>query len=89
MPEIKTALPIEPANLNINAVVPEFLRAADVRRIFALRKGTLYNLLADRKIRGCLLRVRGKKSGVRLFSADSIREYIRPQMAEGPQQEER
>jgi hypothetical protein len=59
---------------------PEFGRCADVQRIFGLRRGTLYNLLLDGKIKGVLLRVRGKKSGVRLFEMDSVRQFIRAQM---------
>lgn len=54
----------------------EFGRCADVERIFGLRRGTLYNLLRDGKIRGVLLRVRGRRSGVRLFDMNSIRNFI-------------
>ena len=56
---------------------PEFGRLRDVERLFGLRRGTTYNLLKDRKIRGCLLRVRGSKSGVRLIHLESVRDYIR------------
>jgi len=63
-----------------NGVLPEFGRCADLLRIFGIRKGSAYNLLADGKIRGVLLRVRGRKSGVRLFDLASVREYIRSQM---------
>ncbi len=61
---------------NPQVIPPEFGRAADVQRIFGLKRGTLYNLLKDRKIRGCVLQVRGARSGVRLFHLGSIRDYI-------------
>jgi hypothetical protein len=54
----------------------EFGRTGDVQRIFGMRRGTLYNLWHDGKIRGVLLRVRGQKSGVRLWDIASIREFI-------------
>lgn len=70
-------MPADCANASI-----EFGRCADVQRIFGLRRGTLYNLLQDGKIKGVLLRVRGKKSGVRLFAMASVRDFIRSQMEE-------
>lgn len=54
----------------------EFGRVADVARQFGLKRGTTYNLLADGKITGVLLRVRGKTSGVRLIHMASVRAYI-------------
>jgi len=66
--------PVQPGNFN--GIAPEFGRVADVTRMFGIKRGTLYNLLADSKIRGVLLRVRGQKSGVRLFDMASIRDYI-------------
>lgn len=62
--------------------LPEFGRCADVTRLFGLRRGTLYNLLAQGKVRGVLLRVKGSKSGVRLFDLESVRQLIRSQMEE-------
>jgi hypothetical protein len=56
---------------------PEFGRVADVHRLYAIRRGCCYALLADGKIKGVLLRVRGKKSGVRLIDLASVRDYIR------------
>jgi hypothetical protein len=65
---------------NYAGVIPEFGRWQDVQRCFGIRRGTAYNLLHDGKIRGCLLRVRGQKSGVRLFDMLSVRDYIRSHM---------
>lgn len=61
-------------------VQPEFGRWQDVQRQFGIKRGTAYNLLADGKIKGVLLRVRGKKAGVRLFEMASVRHLIRSQM---------
>ncbi|MHC1764728.1 MAG: hypothetical protein AB9869_10565 [Verrucomicrobiia bacterium] len=55
---------------------PEFGRVTDCTRLFGLKRGTLYNLLADGKIKGVLLRVRGQKSGVRLIDLQSVRDFI-------------
>ena len=63
-----------------NNVPQEFGRAGDVQKIFGLKRGTIYNLLADGKIKGVLLRVRGNKSGVRLFDLESVRGFIRQSM---------
>lgn len=59
---------------------PEFGRCLDCTRLFGLKRGTLYNLLREGRIRGVLLRVKGKKSGVRLFHLDSIRTLIEKEM---------
>jgi hypothetical protein len=69
---------VEPGNFA--GVVPEFGRTADVQRLFGLKRGTLYNLLQDGKVRGVILRVRGQKSGVRLWHIDSIRTLIHSKM---------
>lgn len=58
----------------------EFGRWQDVDQIYSIKRGTAYNLLRDGKIKGVLLRVRGQKSGVRLFDLASVRDFIRSQM---------
>lgn len=70
--------PVAVANFSDDA--KEFGRSADVQRLFGLKRGTLYNLWREGKIRGVLLRVRGQKSGVRLWDMESIRAYILAQM---------
>jgi hypothetical protein len=62
---------------DFGAVLPEFGRTPDATRTFGLKRGTLYNLLADRKIKGVVLRSRGQTSGCRLWDMGSIRDYIR------------
>jgi hypothetical protein len=76
-----TTAPVERDNLA--GSTPEFGRVADVQKLYGIKRGTAYNLLADGKIRGCLLRVRGEKSGVRLFDLASVRSFIRGQMGSG------
>ncbi len=75
----KTTEPVESGNFT--GIAPEFGRLADVQKHYGLKRGTIYNLLNDGKIRGCLLRVRGNKSGVRLIEMASVRDCIRANMA--------
>jgi len=67
-------------------IVPEFGRTKDVERLFGLKRGTLYNLFEQRKVRGCLLRVKGEKSGVRLWDISSIRQFLMTHFAENHDQ---
>ena len=55
---------------------PEFARTPQVERLFGIKRGTLYNMNSDGLITGVVLRVRGAKSGVRLWNVDSIRKCI-------------
>jgi hypothetical protein len=73
-----TTTPVEPDKFAV--AMPEHGRVADVQRLFGLKRGSCYNLLRDGKIKGVLLRVRGKKSGIRIFDLQSIRDFIRSQM---------
>ena len=68
---------IKPAN--IGEIKPEFGTTDDVRKYYGIKRGTLYNLHADRKIDGKVLRVRGTVKGVRLWNMDSIRRFIESQ----------
>ncbi|MEK7677036.1 MAG: hypothetical protein AAB676_14490 [Verrucomicrobiota bacterium] len=61
-------------------LAPEFLRTDDVRKIFGIRRGSLYGLAKLGKVKSCLLRIRGNRLGVRLWSVDSIRGLIREGM---------
>lgn len=74
---------IEPITAgDFSGFTPEFGRFRDVERCYGVKRGTAYNLLRDGKIKGVLLRVRGKKSGVRLISMQSVREFINSMMTE-------
>jgi len=61
-------------------IAPEFLRTDDVRKVFGIKRGSLYGLAKLGKVKSCLLRIRGNRLGVRLWSADSIRACIADQM---------
>jgi hypothetical protein len=78
MPTKFTTEPPKPSDAS--QLLPEFGRAGDVQRLFGIKRGTLYNLVSDGKVRSVLLRVRGEKSGCRLFSIDSVRKLIHAQM---------
>jgi hypothetical protein len=73
-----TTEPVQPGRTA--QIAPEFLRTNDVRKIYGIPRGSLYGLAKLGKIKGCLLRIRGAKSGLRLWSVDSIRAYIAEQM---------
>lgn len=62
-------------------VLPQYGRTNDVLRLYGLRRGTLYRLHRQGKVKSCLLRVVGQKSGVRLWHLESIRSLINEQMA--------
>lgn len=74
-----TIEPVKPGNFN--GSLPEWGRCGDVQRIFGIGRATTYLLLKAGKIRGCVLRARGKKSGLRLIDMQSVREYIKSEMA--------
>lgn len=78
MTNTHTTAPLEAGN--IDGIQPEFLRTNDLRKIFGLARGTVYNLHKDGRIKGVLLRIRGQKSGCRLWDAASVRAAIRDQM---------
>jgi len=60
--------------------MPEFGRTPDVEKYFGIKKGTLYNLNDQGKIKGVVLRKAGSLKGVRLWHMASVREYILSQM---------
>ena len=58
----------------------EFGRTKDVERVFSVKRGTLYNAEKLGLVRGVLLRLRGHKSGVKLWDMQSIQRWIRGEM---------
>lgn len=62
---------------------PEWIDALESKRLFCIGKTTLYTLANEGKIRTSSLRGRGKKRGKRLFSYDSIKEFIEAQEKQG------
>jgi len=75
-----TTTPVEPGTTA--GGMAEFGRWQDVQRAFGIKRGSLYNLLRDGRIKGVLLRVCGQKSGLRLIHMQSVRDYILSQMDE-------
>ncbi|HWX22701.1 MAG TPA: hypothetical protein VN578_22585 [Candidatus Binatia bacterium] len=75
-----TTEPVRPGDTT--GMTPEFGRIRDVEKTTGLKRGSVYNLLALGHIKGCVLRVRGNKSGIRLIDMGSVRNYIRAQMDE-------
>ena len=73
-----TTAPVEAGDFT--EVMPEFGRTPDVERYFGIKKGTLYNLHDQCKIKGVVLRRAGSLKGVRLWHMASVREYIFTQM---------
>jgi hypothetical protein len=62
--------------------LPEFGRWQDVQRLFGIKRGTLYNLVAEGQIKSVSLRRRGNVHGCRLFYLASISEYLNSLMNE-------
>jgi len=60
----------------ISPTRPEWADAKSIGHIFGICKSTLYRLADDGKIKSSSLRERGKLRGKRLFSCDSIANYI-------------
>lgn len=55
---------------------PEWLRIPEATRLTSLSRSTLYELIAERKIRSSSLRRRGKRRGVRLVHRESLLAFI-------------
>ena len=77
-PSCVTAAPVTPGNFS--DTTKEFGRTKDVERIFSVKRGTLYNAEKLGLVRGVLLRLRGQKSGVKLWDMRSIENWIRGEM---------
>jgi hypothetical protein len=65
---------------NFNGVMPEFGRTKDVEQIYGIKRGTLYNLHKQGRIRAVLLRVKGKQNGIKLWDLSSIHNLIQSAM---------
>lgn len=65
-----TTAPVEAGSAN--GVMPEFGRWQDVQRLFGIKRGTLYNLVAAGMVKSVSLRRKGMKQGCRLFYLPGI-----------------
>ena len=77
-PPCPTTAPVMLGDFSYTA--KEFGRTKDVERIFSVKRGTLYNAEKLGLVRGVLLRLRGQKSGVKLWDMRSIENWIRGEM---------
>jgi hypothetical protein len=64
------------ANSGQPAVLPEFGRWQDVQRIFGIKRGTLYNLMAEGKVKSLVLRRKGNVHGCRIIHLASVSAYL-------------
>ena len=55
---------------------PEWLRLPEATRFSGIGRSSLYELMAEGKIKSACIRKRGNTRGIRLISADSISAYI-------------
>ena len=59
---------------------PEFVDCKGLEAGWGIKRSLAYQLLADGAIKGVSLRRRGQLRGKRLFSVDSVREFLRKRM---------
>jgi hypothetical protein len=59
---------------------PEFVDCKGLEAGWGIKRSLAYQLLSDGKIKGVSLRRRGQCRGKRLFSVDSVRQFLRKQM---------
>ena len=61
---------------NTSGALPEFGRWRDVERLFGIKRGTLYNLMAEGKVKSLVLRRKGNLHGCRLIHLASVSQYL-------------
>jgi len=64
----------------LHHIDPEFVDCKGLEAGWGIKRSLAYQLLADGKIQGVSLRRRNQIRGKRLFSVDSIRQFLREQM---------
>jgi len=78
-----STVPLREAAARASNVDPEFVDCRGLDAGWGIKRSLAYQLLADGKIQGVSLRRRNQIRGKRLFSVDSIREFLRKQMETG------
>jgi hypothetical protein len=76
-----TTTPPNEAAARASQLDPEFCDVRGLDRLFGIKRSLGYALLAEGLIESVSLRRRGQIRGKRLFSVDSVRAYLREQMA--------
>jgi len=71
-----TTEPISVASPANATQLPEFGRWRDVERLFGIKRGTLYNLINEGKIKSVMLRRKGNVHGCRLIHLASVSQYL-------------
>jgi len=67
----------EPVREQVSAnAIPEFGRWKTVEQLFGIKRGTLYNLMAEGKIKSVSMRRKGNLHGCRLIYLQSVRDYL-------------
>lgn len=79
----KTTRPVSATPAYVAGQDPEFLDARGVEGRFSIRRSLLYELHNGGHIKSVSLRRRGQSRGKRLFSVDSIRQFLSAQMEAG------
>lgn len=75
-----TAAPIQEPGAN-GSITPEFIRVPDVERIFGVKRGHCYALIGAGAVKSVCLRKPGARTGVRLVSYQSVRDYLAKHLA--------
>ena len=81
-----TVAPVAPGRCT--GLMPEFIRPADAVQLFGVGKSSLADWIAHGWIRSHLVRRRGNKSGMRLISTASLREFIEGHRADDTSESE-
>ena len=55
---------------------PEFIRINDAAKLFGIKRGKLYQMMAEGTIKSVNLKSRGSTTGVRLISYDHLKGYL-------------
>lgn len=63
------------------STAPEFVRVPDCERLWGMKRGLTYALIKEGAIKSVCLRKPGAKTGVRLVHFQSVRDYLKKQLA--------
>jgi hypothetical protein len=75
-----STVPLSEAAARASHVDPEWVDCKGLEAGWGIKRSLAYQLLADGKIQGVSLRRRNQIRGKRLFSVESIRQFLREQM---------
>lgn len=61
---------------NTTVIEPEFIRPSEAYALYRVKRGFLYSLIKQGKVRSIALRQRGSVKGIRLIVHQSLRDYV-------------